>query len=801
MSQDSTSISNIQKIFDSMDYGPISESKSLAEAWLKENSENLGCFIDGKLFQAQEPQKVETISTGVNFCISHCTQEHLNAAVLSSSSAFPKWAEVTCHARSSIIYSIARQIQKHSSLLCEIEACSKYVQVGNVREVDVPALVRTFYYYAGWAQLLETHLSEWRPTGPALGVTSSDAPLSSLAMFIAPALAAGNTIILIPDVSNCLSAIVLAQLCTAAGVPPGVINVVPQNHSLLEGHLVMDDKGFKIVSVIGSPSLGRSISRSSCNPRQNPIMLLNGCVPMVVMDCADLDGAVDCAVDAICLNQGQDPWALRLVVVQESVYSSFKLKLMARVASLKTGSTFEKLSDVSDALIDKSIAARLQEIMISDPSSEVLQPVGSSSEKWSPTFIFSAAPPSEPVLHCSKTCPVVHIVGARSAKEAINIANHCGGGVAASVWTESSAVAWESSLQLKTSTVWINGFGILDASIPISGRNSTGSGCFLGKEGLLEHLQPAHVPAVLSSYVHPNNTTSLLPLAPEGHCIDQTYKLFYGGGHKRPSSYRTVLDGNGKTIAVVPDANRKDVRNAVEAAVKAQPGWWKRGSFNRAQIIFNLAEKLQARRDHFSSCLKALYHSLDQSKCLQEVDECVKLLFHFAALCDKAILSSNQSVGDMTVVVQREPLGVIALVSGPWAGSALAGLVAQIGAAVAYGNTCVLISDLEWALPALELALLLEAAEVPAGVVNILSGITSALLPSVSGHMDINAVWCAGDKQNSFAGLPEESSKSNLKKIWVVEKVSDPCAVPEIYEMKASQSKAVWWSGRFSFGG
>lgn len=135
---------------------------------------------------------------------------------------------------------------------------------------------------------------------------------------------------------------------------------------------------------------------------------------------------------------------------------------------------------------------------------------------------------------------------------------------------------------------------------------------------------------------------------------------------------------------------------------------------------------------------------MDQIQCQQEVDECVKLLFHFGAICDKVVQSASHSVGDIAVAVMREPLGVVASVCSTGAGGALASVIALIGATIAYGNTCVIVTDLEWALPSLELALVLEAAEVPAGVVNILTGITSSLLPTVSGHMDINAVWCAG---------------------------------------------------------
>lgn len=142
---------------------------------------------------------------------------------------------------------------------------------------------------------------------------------------------------------------------------------------------------------------------------------------------------------------------------------------------------------------------------------------------------------------------------------------------------------------------------------------------------------------------------------------------------------------------------------------------------------------------------------MDLSKCEQEVKECVNLLFHFAAVCDKPIQSSSQvSSGGQPVLVMREPHGVIGIVCTASAGSALADLVALIGAAIAYGNVCVVVTDLERSTPALELAQLLEVAEIPAGVVNILSGGAISLLLTLGGHMDVDAIWCTGKLYSKF---------------------------------------------------
>ena len=191
-------------------------------------------------------------------------------------------------------------------------------------------------------------------------------------------------------------------------------------------------------------------------------------------------------VSCKCASLFQDPWSLRVVVVQESVYQSFKSKLAPRIRSMQVGDAFDKIADASACTFDNSIAQKLKQALSLDPSSEVrkfdvycqylssvslkpedqttpnisgliafksslqvIQPLSSSHSKWVPTVIFSAAPPTTSVLGTTDECPLLYVVGARSAKEAIGIANHCGAGAAASIWTESSAFAWEASLQLK----------------------------------------------------------------------------------------------------------------------------------------------------------------------------------------------------------------------------------------------------------------------------------------------------------------------------------------------------------------
>ncbi|KAK3925851.1 Aldehyde dehydrogenase family 16 member A1 [Frankliniella fusca] len=800
---------NIRQIFDTMEYGSVQEGKSLGQAWLKENVESFGFFVGGKLTKSEEGKgSTIDVSTGVDNSVKfslHSPRDY-SMALSASESAFQIWSSLEGHSRASILYSIARQLQKHITLLCEVEALSRGVQVGNSREYDVPTLIRTFYYYAGWAQLVKTDLPEWKPCGPVIGVTSTSSPLSSLALMIAPALAAGNTITLLPHVSNCLSAFLIAQLCASSGVPPGVVNVVPQNHTDEEKCPAFFDSIVKKLAVIGSPSFVRSVISSSDLLDQDNLSLLKSYVPMIILDSADINAAVDCVIDASWINQGQDPWAVNLLIVEESVYLLMKSKLSDHVRSLKTGDAFEKMVDVSDTAVDKSLAERLKEVLTLVHRKDVVQPVISSSARWSPTVIFPPAPLSNPVLTSSDVWPVLQVVSARSAKEAVNIANHYGGGMAASVWTENSALSWECSRNLKASTVWINTCGSKDASIPIAGQNSSGNGCFFGKEGILEYLQPSTVSCLLSkeesSSAYPFCHTNLLPVYPEKFDIDQTYKFFYGGGHKRPSSnsYKTVLDSRKKIVAVVPEANRKDARNAVEAALKAQSSWWKRDSHNRAQIIYNLAEKLSARQSHFAKSLLKLYENVTEERCLQEIYECEKLLFHYAAICDKASQSSSQFVNEMCVHVIREPLGVVAVALQKSTHYCFASLIALIGCAISYGNTCVAVVDMECSLPALELALLLEASEVPAGVINILSGDLSSLLPTLCGHMDINSIWFSGCHQSFQSVIKSESTKSNLKQSWVMEQVLDPYTHRLTYERRASQTKAMWFPTVASFG-
>ncbi|CAG2064444.1 unnamed protein product, partial [Timema podura] len=226
----------------------------------------------------------------------------------------------------------------------------------------------------------------------------------------------------------------------------------------------------------------------------------------------------------------------------------------------------------------------------------------------------------------------------------------------------------------KVGTIWINSHGVFDAAVPFGGWKQSGLGYFSGKTGLLEYLQREGTPqftklATPLDYTQFGNSadtsasvpSSLTPIQMSASpIVDCTYKLYYGGSHKRPdgNTSRTVYNARNQPLALVPEGGKKDVRNAVEAAVKAQPAWWRGGAHLRAQIIYNMAEKLQARRLDFIRHLQMVWNC-DTQSADSEVERSLQLLFYWAASCDKPSLGGDSR--DMSAMVFQEPLGVMAL--------------------------------------------------------------------------------------------------------------------------------------------
>ncbi|CAG5121801.1 unnamed protein product, partial [Candidula unifasciata] len=246
--------------------------------------------------------------------------------------------------------------------------------------------------------------------------------------------------------------------------------------------------------------------------------------------------------------------------------------------------------------------------------------------------------------------------------------------------------------------------------------------------------------------------------------IDKTYKLFYGGSQKRPDSGASipVVSPSGEVLGHVPDGGRKDVRDAVDAAVKAAAGWSKKDGHVRSQIMYYIAENLQSESQKFAGQLAAMTGQ-SHSEAINEVNMAVQRMFHWAAYCDKYGGSLQETVLYGLTIKRHEPVGVIGIVcpdSFPFLG-----FISLVAPAIARGNAVVVVPSEKHPLAALAFHQVLETSDLPAGVINIITGDSNALTKTLAEHHDVSSLWYFRSAQGSQ--FVEAVSAGNLKRTWV----------------------------------
>ncbi|XP_025024621.1 aldehyde dehydrogenase family 16 member A1 isoform X2 [Python bivittatus] len=816
----------------------------LLKSWLESHGRKFGHFIDGKWLKpdGRETYTVKNPTTGEPLATTiQGTGEDVNKAVGAAKKAFESWSQLPGHARARHLYNVARTIQKHQRLLSLLESLDSGKLIREAQEADLPLLVRHFYHHAGWAQLMEVEMKGWKPLGVVAILIPRSFPLLTLTWKLCSALAMGNATVLKPASSTRVAALFLAEACAQAGLPPGVLNVITGDQGL--GEALALHPGIDKVAFAGTAEVGRCLRRAMAGSGKKLCLQLGGKLPFIVFDSADLDSAVDALVDAIWLNRGQVHSAGTQLYLQESIAKDFIQRLKRRMGQLRLGDSLDKTTDLGplasekqrnalESLVEEARAegAEIFQAWASLPSSRLFYP---------PTLITSVYTTSRCVRE-EIFGPVLVSLTFRTAKEAVALGNSTPHGLVASVWTEILPLALEVAHSLQVGTVWINSHNMLDAASAFGGCKESGYGRNGGKEGLYEYVRPTweirpHPNIVdLNCKTFATSPGSDLPLIPgdkKAPCsivselkgnipssVDRTYKLYYGGAQKRPDSMssRAILDYAGKTVACVADGSVKDIHNAVEAARKAMPGWAKQTAHTRAQILYYLAENLELRRAEIASQLESLTGT-EKEKALLEVDLSVQRLFYWAAYSDKYGGTVQETTLYGASVLFREPLGVVGIACPDQ--QPLLSFVSLFAPAVTRGNCVVIIPSERYPLLALDLYQVLDTSDVPAGVVNIISGSRDHLSRCLAEHQDIQALWYFGSKEGNIqwhhdddddddddddsphkqgSALVEWASAGNLKRTWVnygAERRgwSDPQeGAGEEFLYQATQCKSVW---------
>ena len=763
------------QLFQTMSYGPAPESADAADAWLDARERKFDLFVDNawtppaesSYFPVHNPARERPLAQ-----VADASPADIDAAVAAARSAFQTWSALTPHQRARHLYAIARNIQKHARLLAVVESLDNGKPIRESRDVDVPLAARHFYHHAGWAQLLDTELRDYKPLGVVGQVIPWNFPLLMLAWKIAPALAMGNTVVIKPAPYTPLSALLFAEVIAEAGLPAGVVNIVTGGDAT--GAALVAHEDLDKVAFTGSTEVGRQIRRVTAGAGVKLTLELGGKSPFVVYDDADLDGAVEGLVDAIFFNQGEVCCAGSRLLAQENIADSFIARLKRRMDSLRMGDALDKGMDIG-AVVDERQRQTIDNWVrrgISEGATCYQPDIDLPANGcYYPPTLLTGLEASAAAAQSEIFGPVLVAMSFRTPSEAIELANNTRYGLAASVWSENISLALETARAIKAGSVWINSTNLFDAAAGFGGYRESGFGREGGKEGLYAYLRPrwqtrARPQLGEAPYDWGDHTPPAPAQAPDssrGVALDRTAKLYIGGAQKRPDGNytRSVMSPSGKLVGQVGDGNRKDIRNAVEAAQKAKD-WAYYSPHNRAQILYYIAENLSARTDEFARRIVDMTE-VGESEARSEVDLSIERLFHWAALADKAGGSVQETTLRGLVVALNEPVGVIGIACPDEA--PLLAFVSLVAPAIARGNTVICVPSPPCPLCATDLYQVLDTSDLPAGVVNIVTGDRDHLVKTLVEHDDVDSLWFFGDEEGSRQ--VEARSRHNIKRTWV----------------------------------
>lgn len=784
-------MNKIAQIFDSLDYGPAPEAPDHAIAWLDSKSRKFGHFIDGQWTQPGKTFAADNPATGAPLAeITDGTAEDVDAAVKAARAAFSPWSALSGYERGKYLYAIARMIQKHARLFAVLETMDNGKPIRESRDADIPLVARHFYHHAGWATHLATQFPGTAPYGVCGQIIPWNFPLLMLAWKVAPALAAGNTVVLKPAEFTSLTALLFAEICERVGLPKGVVNIVTGAGDT--GAAIVNHCDIDKIAFTGSTEVGKIIRAATAGSGKGLSLELGGKSPYIVFEDADLDSAVEGLVEAIWFNQGQVCCAGSRLLVQESIEERFIAKVKARMAKLRVGDPLDKSVDIG-ALVAPVQVERIRELMKQGVAegAVVYEPDGplpASGCFLKPALVTNVSPANTLVAE-EIFGPVLVAMSFRTPEEAVALANNTKYGLAATLWSENINLALDIAPKLKAGVVWINGTNQFDAAVGFGGYKESGFGREGGREGMAAYLKPlwekglklspAGVAAVPAEAANPLDA---------GH-LDQTAKNYIGGKQVRPDSAynRPVLGPRGERVGEVGEGNRKDIRNAVEAA-RAAVGWATTAAHSRAQVLYFLAENLDYRRAEFAERIKAQTGENGEA----EVAVSVERLFAFAGWADKYDGAVHNPPMRAIAAAMVEPLGVIGIVAPDT--KPLLSASTLLASALAMGNTVVLVPSARAPLSMTDFYQVLETSDMPNGVVNIVTGDSLALAKTLAEHDGVDGVWFMGSAEGS--AMVEKASVGNLKQTWTSRgldyDLSDPRFAGDYFLGKATQVKNVW---------
>ncbi|MFD9960453.1 aldehyde dehydrogenase family protein [Amycolatopsis sp. NPDC058986] len=471
------------------DYAPAPESRAIAN--LKDHYRPFvnGEFVDG----SGEPLKsINPATEEVLAEVGTASVSDVDTAVKAARKAYNTvWSKMPGTERAKYLFRIARLIQERSRELAVLETLDNGKPIKESRDSDVPTAAAHFFYHAGWADKLDYagYGPSPRPLGVAGQIIPWNFPLLMLAWKIAPALATGNTVVLKPAETTPLTALVFAEICQQAELPPGVVNILPGAGDI--GSSIVEHSDVDKIAFTGSTDVGKLIQRQVAGTPKKLTLELGGKAANVVFEDAPLDQAVEGIVNGIFFNQGHVCCAGSRLLAQESIVDELLDKLRHRVSTLRLGDPLDKNTDIG-AINSAEQLAKIKGLVESGDAEGAQRwtspcPVPDRGFFFAPT-VFSDVHQSMRIAREEIFGPVLSVLTFRTPDEAVAKANNTPYGLSAGIWTEKgSRILWMAN-QLRAGVVWANTFNRFDPAAPFGGYQESGFGREGGRTGLEAYL-------------------------------------------------------------------------------------------------------------------------------------------------------------------------------------------------------------------------------------------------------------------------------------------------------------------------
>ncbi|MDG4793363.1 aldehyde dehydrogenase family protein [Micromonospora sp. WMMD1082] len=472
------------------EYAPAPESRSVVDL-----RPSYGLFVDGKFVDPADGGSFKSINPASEEVLAEIAEggtQDVDRAVRAARRAYEKvWGPMPGRDRAKYLFRIARIIQERSRELAVLESLDNGKPIKESRDVDLPLVAAHFFYYAGWADKLP-HAGfgpNPRPLGVAAQVIPWNFPLLMLAWKIAPALAAGNTVVLKPAETTPLTALLFAEICQQADLPAGVVNIVTGAGDT--GRALVEHQDVDKVAFTGSTDVGRAIARAVAGSRKKLTLELGGKAANIVFDDAPVDQAVEGIVNGIFFNQGHVCCAGSRLLVQESVAEAVLESLKRRMAQLRLGDPLDKNTDIG-AINSAAQLARIRELTEAGAAEGAQQwsPPCELPERgfWFAPTIFTGVTQAHRVAREEIFGPVLSVLTFRTPAEAVEKANNTPYGLSAGIWTDKgSRILWMAD-RLRAGVVWANTFNKFDPTSPFGGYKESGYGREGGRHGLEAYL-------------------------------------------------------------------------------------------------------------------------------------------------------------------------------------------------------------------------------------------------------------------------------------------------------------------------